>query len=73
MTKHIGIVACSYEGAALCYQTICREGASDMGEHAHPEITLIVLQEDSSLPVLDSTSILARASFKYSLGNSPAA
>jgi aspartate racemase len=40
MTKHIGIVACSYEGAALCYQTICREGARDMGEHAHPEISL---------------------------------
>jgi len=23
--KHIGIVACSAEGAALCYQTICRD------------------------------------------------
>lgn len=40
MAKHIGIVACSYEGAALCYQTICNEGSMLMGEHAHPEITL---------------------------------
>jgi len=40
MAKHIGIVACSYEGAALCYQTICNEGSKYMGEHAHPEISL---------------------------------
>ena len=25
--KHIGIVACSGEGAALCYRTIVTEGA----------------------------------------------
>ncbi len=40
MSKHIGIVACSYEGAALCYQTICNEGSVYMGEHAHPEVSL---------------------------------
>ena len=40
MTKHIGIVAVSYEGAALCYQTICAEAESVMGEYRHPEITL---------------------------------
>jgi aspartate racemase len=40
MVKHIGIVACSYEGAALCYQTICNEGSHYMGEHSHPEISL---------------------------------
>jgi len=40
MAKHIGIVACSAEGAALCYRTICVEGADLMGEHAHPEITM---------------------------------
>ena len=38
--KHIGIVACSYEGAALCYRTICREGSTLLGEHDHPEISL---------------------------------
>jgi len=40
MAKHIGIVACSAEGAALCYQTICKESAEIMGRHAHPEITM---------------------------------
>lgn len=38
--KHIGIVACSAEGAALCYRTICAEGAALLGGHAHPEISL---------------------------------
>lgn len=37
---HIGIVACSAEGAALCYRTICAEGAALLGAHAHPEISL---------------------------------
>lgn len=40
MPKHIGIVACSAEGAALCYRTICAEGAELMGPHMHPEITM---------------------------------
>lgn len=40
MSKHIGIVACSAEGAALCYTTICREGALRLGDHAHPEISM---------------------------------
>jgi aspartate racemase len=37
---HIGIVACSSEGAALCYRTICLEGAGVMGAHDHPEVSL---------------------------------
>ncbi len=37
---HIGIVACSAEGAALCYKTICAEGAQFLGTHAHPEVSM---------------------------------
>jgi aspartate racemase len=37
---HIGIVACSAEGAALCYRTICLEGAERLGPHHHPEISM---------------------------------
>ncbi len=37
---HIGIVACSAEGAALCYRTICVEGAGLLGPHAHPEVSM---------------------------------
>jgi len=40
MTQHIGIVACSAEGAALCYRTICLEGEELLGEHRHPEVSL---------------------------------
>ena len=40
MTKHIGIVACSAEGAALYYLTICLEGANFLGQHSHPEVTM---------------------------------
>ncbi len=40
MPKHIGIVACSAEGAALCYRTICTEGAQFIGPHNHPEVSV---------------------------------
>ncbi|MGT2433137.1 aspartate/glutamate racemase family protein [Cupriavidus basilensis] len=40
MPGHIGIVACSAEGAALCYRTICMEGSRLLGAHAHPEISM---------------------------------
>ncbi len=38
--KHIGIAAVTVEGAALCYQTICRRSQEILGEHHHPEISL---------------------------------
>lgn len=40
MTQHIGIVGCSAEGAALCYRTICLEGTTVLGAHAHPEVSM---------------------------------
>jgi aspartate racemase len=40
MPQHVGIVACSAEGAALCYRTICVEGAELLGPHAHPEVSM---------------------------------
>jgi aspartate racemase len=40
MNKHIGIVGCSYEGAALCYKTVCNEGSKYLGKHNHPEVSL---------------------------------
>jgi aspartate racemase len=40
MPDHIGIVACSAEGAALCYRTICIEGAQLLGPHDHPEVSM---------------------------------
>ena len=40
MPKHIGIVGCSAEGAALCYKWICVEGSKVLGPYAHPEVTM---------------------------------
>jgi aspartate racemase len=40
IAKHIGIVAVSAEGAALCYRTTCVEGAKLLGPHSHPEVTM---------------------------------
>src|SRR6201987_4601220 len=37
---HIGIVASSAEGAALCYRTICVEGAELLGPYNHPEVSM---------------------------------
>jgi hypothetical protein len=41
MTLHVGILGCSAEGAALCYRTICTEGAKLLGPHGYPEISMI--------------------------------
>jgi len=40
MAQHIGIVACTAEGASLCYRTICHEGAIRMGQDNHPEVSM---------------------------------
>jgi aspartate racemase len=40
LVKHIGIIACSAEGAALCYKTICIEAQEKLFKYRHPEITI---------------------------------
>jgi aspartate racemase len=40
MPKHVGIVACSAEGASLCYRTFCEEAPAIMGEHLHPQVSM---------------------------------
>lgn len=55
---HIGIVACSAEGAALCYRTICLEALAVMGEHDHPQITL------SSIPMARHMEAINRDDWK---------
>jgi aspartate racemase len=56
--KHIGIVACSAEGAALCYRAICLMAAECMGEHNHPPVTL------SSLPLAEYKQHLDRGNWE---------
>jgi aspartate racemase len=47
--KHIGILAHSADGAALCFLEMCRQGARRLGAHLHPEITLSILPMGESL------------------------
>jgi aspartate/glutamate racemase len=41
--RHIGILAHSADGAALCFLEIVREASRQLGVHQHPEITLSIL------------------------------
>jgi len=50
---HIGIVGCSAEGAALCYRTVCEEGARWLGPHGHPEVSLHTLSLRHYVDCLD--------------------
>jgi aspartate racemase len=38
--KHLGILAHSVEGAALCFRSFCQEGFRQLGPHDHPDVTL---------------------------------
>ncbi len=62
LVKHIGIVACSAEGAALCYQTICREALRIVGKNDHPRITLDSIPLARWLPAFDAGDLEAVAS-----------
>jgi aspartate racemase len=64
--QHIGIVGCSAEGAALCYRTICREGAALLGPHAHPEISLHTHSLADYVPPLDRGDRVAVAELMLS-------
>jgi aspartate racemase len=61
--KHIGIVACSAEGAALCYQAICREALTLVGKNDHPRITLDSIPMARWLPAFDAKDYAGVAGF----------
>lgn len=52
-TPHIGIIAGTAEGAALCYRTLCHEAEELMGRHGHPEITLHTFSLRSYFTLID--------------------
>jgi aspartate racemase len=51
--KHIGIVACSVEGAALCFREIAAYSLNLMGEHLHPQVTLSCIAMGEWLPAFN--------------------
>jgi aspartate racemase len=59
MTRHIGILAHSADGAALCFLEMVREGARQMGAHMHPEITMSILSMGAVLDAYDRDDLAA--------------
>jgi aspartate racemase len=54
MTKHIGILACSAEGAALCYRSIAQIAAEEMGRNNHPEISMHSIPMAEWMPAFEA-------------------
>jgi aspartate racemase len=52
--KHLGILAHSTEGAALCFLAFCQEGFRRVGRHEHPDVTLDYIAFGYSMPAWDA-------------------
>ncbi|MFI0350987.1 aspartate/glutamate racemase family protein [Actinomadura sp. 9N407] len=52
--KHLGILAHSTEGAALCFRAFCQEGFAELGPHDHPDVTLDCIAMARSMPAWDA-------------------
>jgi aspartate racemase len=52
--KHIGIVACSAEGAALCYRTIAQASEPLLGTYNHPKVTMHSIPMAAWMPAFSS-------------------
>jgi aspartate racemase len=61
--QHIGVLAHSADGAALCFLEMVREGARRLGAHQHPEITLSILPMGPSLERYEAHDLAAVASY----------
>ena len=59
--RHIGILAHSADGAALCFLETVREAARRLGAHQHPEITLSILPMGPTLELYQRNDLPAVA------------
>jgi aspartate racemase len=50
---HLGILAHSTEGAALCFLAFCQEGFRELGRHDHPDVTLDCITMAKSMRAWD--------------------
>jgi aspartate racemase len=57
--KHIGILAHSAEGAALCFLEACHAGEEKLGEHNHPDITLDVIAMGTAMALWERNDFSA--------------
>ncbi len=52
--RHLGILAHSTEGAALCFLTFCQEGSRRLGPYEHPDVTMDCIALARSMPAWDA-------------------
>lgn len=52
--KHLGILAHSTEGAALCFLSFCQEGFAELGPNEHPDVTLDCIALARCMPAWDA-------------------
>jgi aspartate racemase len=52
--EHVGILAHSAEGAALCFRELAIQGGAELGEHQHPDVTLDCIAMSQSMPAWDA-------------------
>ena len=57
--KHIGILAHSVEGSALCYLATCHEGSRRLGAHMHPDITLHMVAMGKAMDAWETGNLQA--------------
>ncbi|MEV5597807.1 amino acid racemase [Streptomyces sp. NPDC052496] len=57
--EHLGILAHSAEGAALCFRTFCQEASAELGAYDHPDVTLDCISMARSMPAWDAGDHLA--------------
>jgi aspartate racemase len=55
--RHIGILAHSAEGAALCFLTACHAASDELGEHNHPDITLSIEPMSLAMPAWEANDL----------------
>ncbi|MFH8345280.1 aspartate/glutamate racemase family protein [Streptomyces sp. NPDC018045] len=52
--RHLGILAHSTEGAALCFRAFCQEASAELGAYDHPDVTLDCISMARSMPAWDA-------------------
>ena len=66
--RHLGILATTPEGAALCFRAFCQCGAEELGPHDHPDVTLDCIALARSLPAWEKADYQAvRATLSVSV------
>ena len=52
--RHLGILAHSTEGAALCFLAFCQEGFRELGVRQHPDVTMDCIAMGRSMPAWEA-------------------